>query len=137
MFGIGDHRSYTTTTRDFRSERGVLGGGVPNCQCLREQHNIHHPQDCTGDVHLGFCGGDARMVGFGWKPLMGFIFCSCLLVKKKNNCNCNEYYTRGDLTTVNCTIGDENCYILCSEFPHRTERITVTVTETVKREIVL
>ena len=23
----------------------------------------HHPQDCTGNVHHGFCGGGARIVG--------------------------------------------------------------------------
>ena len=31
---------------------------------LREQQNVYHPQDCTGDVHHGFCGGGARIVGF-------------------------------------------------------------------------
>ena len=25
---------------------------------------MHHPQDCTGDVHHGFCGGGAQIVGF-------------------------------------------------------------------------
>ena len=35
-----------------------------NCQNLREQQNVYHPQDCTGDVHHGFSGGGARFVGF-------------------------------------------------------------------------
>ena len=26
--------------------------------------NVYHPQDCTGDIHHGFCGGGARIVGF-------------------------------------------------------------------------
>ena len=35
-----------------------------NCKNLREQQNVYHPQDCTGDVHHRFCGGGARIVGF-------------------------------------------------------------------------
>ena len=31
---------------------------------IREQQNKYHSQDCTGDVHRGFCGGGARVVGF-------------------------------------------------------------------------
>ena len=34
-----------------------------NCQNLREQQNVYHPQNGTGDVHHGFCGGGARIVG--------------------------------------------------------------------------
>ena len=26
--------------------------------------NVYHPQDSPGDVHHGFCGGGARNVGF-------------------------------------------------------------------------
>ena len=48
----------------FRSKRGIFEGWCTNCQNLREQQNVYHPQDCTGSVHHGFCGGGARIVGF-------------------------------------------------------------------------
>ena len=61
---VGDHQQYTTTTKDFRSKRGILEGWCTNCQNLRQQQNIHQPQGCTGDVHHGFCGGGGRIVGY-------------------------------------------------------------------------
>ena len=61
---IGDHQPHTATTKDFGSKKGFQRGWCTNCQNLREQQNVYHPQDCTGDVHHGFCGGGARIVGF-------------------------------------------------------------------------
>ena len=48
----------------LRIKKKVSKGWCTNCQNLREQQNVYHPQDCTGDVHHGFCGGGARIVGF-------------------------------------------------------------------------
>ena len=45
-------------------KKGFHRGWCTNCQNLREQQNVYHPQDCTGDVHHGFCGGGARIMGF-------------------------------------------------------------------------
>ena len=56
--------NYTATSKDFRSKKGFRRGWCMNCQNLREQQNVYHPQDCTGDVHHCFCGGGARIVGF-------------------------------------------------------------------------
>ena len=42
---------------------GNRGLGVHH-QNEREQQNLHNPQDYTGDIHHGFCGGGARIVGF-------------------------------------------------------------------------
>ena len=57
---LGDHQPYTATTKNFGSKKGFRRGWCTNCQNLREQQNMHHPQDCTGDVHHGFCGRGAR-----------------------------------------------------------------------------
>ena len=61
---MGDHQPYTITTKDFGSKKGFQMGWCTNCQNLREQQNVYHPQDYNGDVHHGFCGGGARIVGF-------------------------------------------------------------------------
>ena len=63
---IGDHQPHATSTNGFRSKSGILGGWCSNCQNLREEQNIHHPQDCTSDVQDGFCGGGVRIVGFNF-----------------------------------------------------------------------
>ena len=42
-------------------KKGFQRGWCTNCQNLREQQNVYHPQDCTGDVHHGFFWG-----GGGW-----------------------------------------------------------------------
>ena len=60
---LGDHQPYTATHKRLRIIKGFQTGGV-RCQNLREQQNVYHPQDCTGGVHHGFCGGGARIVGF-------------------------------------------------------------------------
>ena len=65
---LGDHQPYTATTKDFGSKKGFRRGRCTNCQIRREQQNVYHPQDCTGDVHHGFCGGGARTVGFECCP---------------------------------------------------------------------
>ena len=41
-------------------QRGILEGVV--YKNLREEQDIHHPHNRTGDVHHGFCGGGARIV---------------------------------------------------------------------------
>ena len=56
--------SFTATTKDFGSKKRFQRGWCTNCQNLREQQHVYHPQDYTGYVHLGFCGGGARIVGF-------------------------------------------------------------------------
>ena len=61
---LWDRQPYTATTKDFGSKKGFQRGWCTNCQNLREQQNVYHPQDCTGDVHHGFCGGGARIMGF-------------------------------------------------------------------------
>ena len=61
---LGDHQPYTATTKDCGSKKGFQRGWCTNCQNPREQQNVYHPQDCTGDVHHGFYGGGARIVGF-------------------------------------------------------------------------
>ena len=61
---IGDHQPYTATTKDFESKKGFQRGWCTNCQNPWEQQNVYHSQDCTGDVHHGFRGGGARIVGF-------------------------------------------------------------------------
>ena len=53
---LGDHQPYTATTKDFGSKKGFRRGWCTNCQNLREQQNVYHPQDGTGDVHHGFVG---------------------------------------------------------------------------------
>ena len=64
---IGDHQPYTATTKDFGSKKGFRRGWCTNCHNPREQQNVYHPQDCTGDVHHGFCGGGVRIVGFEFR----------------------------------------------------------------------
>ena len=66
---LGDHQPHTATTKDFGSKKGFRRGWCTNCQNLREQQNAYHPQDCTGDVHHGFCGGGARIAGFEFFPV--------------------------------------------------------------------
>ena len=61
---LGDRQPYTATTKDFGSKKGVQRGWCTKCQNLREQQNVYHPQDYTGDVHHAFCGGGARIAGF-------------------------------------------------------------------------
>ena len=39
-------------------------GWCTNCQNLREQQNIHHPQDCNCTAQHGLCGGGVQIVGF-------------------------------------------------------------------------
>ena len=53
---LRDHQPCTATTKDFGSKKGFRRGWCTNSQNLREQQNVYHPQDCTGDVHHGFCG---------------------------------------------------------------------------------
>ena len=50
---LGDHQPYTATTKDFRFKKRDLRGWCTNCQNLREQQNVYHPRDCTGNVHWG------------------------------------------------------------------------------------
>ena len=51
---IGDHQPYTATTKDLKKE--FPRGWCTNCQNLREQQNIYHPQDCTGQFIMAFVG---------------------------------------------------------------------------------
>ena len=69
MAPLGDHQPYTTPQRTSSLKMVFSGGGGTDCQDLREQQNIHHPQDCTGDVQNEFCGGGVRIVEFGNRRL--------------------------------------------------------------------
>ena len=71
FFQVGDHQPYTATTKDFGSKREFQRGWCTDCQNLREQQDVYHPQDCTGDVHHGFCGGGAWIVGFEKNNVFG------------------------------------------------------------------
>ena len=55
-YEIGDHQLYTATQIDFGSKKRFQRGWCTNCQNLREQQNVNHPQDCTGDVYHSFVG---------------------------------------------------------------------------------
>ena len=60
------HRGPPTIYRHherLRIKKGISRGWCTNCQNLGEQQDVYHPQDCTGDVHHGFYGGGARIVG--------------------------------------------------------------------------
>ena len=59
---IGDLQPYTVTTKGLSSCSGIFRG--TNWQNLRQEQNIHHPQDCNSYVHHDFCGGGARIVRF-------------------------------------------------------------------------
>ena len=61
---IGDLQPYTVTTKGLSSWSGIFRGCCTNWKNLREQQNIHHPQDCTSDLHHDFCRGGARIVRF-------------------------------------------------------------------------
>ena len=65
---------------------------------LREEQKIHHPQDCTGNVHHGFCGGGARIVGFDpTPPSTQAYFCSYFcLVCGGWGCRKNPQFRRND-----------------------------------------
>ena len=47
----------------LRIKKRIQRGWCTNCQNLKEQQNVYHPQDYTGDVHHGFCGGGVRIAG--------------------------------------------------------------------------
>ena len=50
--------------KGLRIKKGISKGVVYELSEPKIQPNLHHPQDCTGDVLHGFCRGGARIVGF-------------------------------------------------------------------------
>ena len=63
-FYRGPPTIYCHRQKTSDQNKGFQRGWCTNCQNVREQHNVHHPQDCTGDFHHGFRGGGARIAGF-------------------------------------------------------------------------
>ena len=64
------HRGPPTThhppQKTFLIKWSFWGGWCANCRNLRERQNTHHPQFCTRDVDLRFCGG---VVWTSWSDL--------------------------------------------------------------------